>query len=369
MKVAMIGLRGLDDGLGGVEKVVRELSTRLVKKSGVEVTCFCRPRFNSHEEFEGVKLVNTATLYTKHLETAVYALLAMQKSARQDFDIIHVHAMASSTLSWIPKWFGGKRVVTTIHGLDWQREKWGPIASGILKAGQNASVRFSDHCICVSKSLQLYMQMHYGKNKFSYIPNGCDPIQQTLLPPPDGLESKGYILYMGRLTPEKGIHHLIQGYKQTTAEQPLVIAGPNLYSEKYRKELEALAGDDKRIRFVGSITGDIKERYLSHAYLFALPSEIEGLPVALLEAASRGVCPIVSSIPTAIEVLGDRAATAGFTFQAGRPDQIRTALEIALETPELGISLGRAAREHVGTYFSWDRIARDTLSVYEQVLT
>ncbi|HLX65317.1 MAG TPA: glycosyltransferase family 4 protein [Planctomycetota bacterium] len=367
MKVAMLGLRGVEDGLGGVEKVVREVSTRLAAK-GVDVTCFCRKRYNPRTEFNGVKLVNTRTIYTKHLETAFYALGSMWSAARGDFDVIHIHALASSSLAWIPKWFTKKKVVVTIHGLDWQRAKWGFFARRILQFSERCAVRFADLTVCVSLSLQIYFQMRYMQRHFAYIPNGCDPASAETFAPPDGYCSNGYILFMGRLVPEKGVHRLIEAYKGLKTDKPLVIAGPEQHAAGYCKHLHELADGDARIRFLGSITGEVKERFLSNAYVFVLPSEIEGLPVSVLEAACRGVCPVVSSIPTTIEVLGERGLARGFTFDSSSPKELRTVLETCLENPELVDALGQQAKEFVVANYNWDIIAAETLRAYQKVL-
>lgn len=368
MKVAMVGLRGIEEGLGGVEKAVREISVRLVK-SGVDVTCFCRPAFNKQLEFEGVKLVNSSTIYSKHLETALYAAGSIVTASRGDFDVIHIHAMATSSLAWIPKWFSKKKVIVTIHGLDWQRAKWGFFARKILQLSEASAVAFSDATICVSLSLQIYFQMRYLNHHFAYIPNGCDPAPSTTLPPPGGYESKKYILFMGRLVPEKGVHRLIEAYRGLKTEMPLVIAGPEMHAAAYCAKLRKMAEGDARIRFVGSVTGDLKERMLAHAYVFVLPSEIEGLPVSLLEASCRGVCPVVSSIPTTIEVLGERGLARGFTFDASSAPELRTVLETCLENPELVDELGKQAREFVINQYNWDTVARETKRIYERVMS
>ena len=216
MKVAMVGLRGLGDGLGGVEKVVREVSTRLVQ-DGVDVTCYCRSRFNSDSEYQGVNLINIPTLAGKHSETAVYAVGAMMQAAKGDYDIIHVHALASSLMAWIPKWFSSKKVVISIHGLDWQRAKWGYLTSKILKAGEWSAVHYSHHNVCVSLSLQTYFRMRYLNHPFSYIPNGCDFIDEHshgyTVPCYQDHQKDSYILFMGRIVPENGVHRLIEAFQ------------------------------------------------------------------------------------------------------------------------------------------------------------
>ena len=367
MKVAMVGLRGIEEGLGGVEKAVREISVRLVKK-GVDVTCFCRPAFNTRSEFEGVKLVNSRTIYSKHLETALYAAGSIVTATRGDFDVIHIHAMATSSLAWIPKWFSNKKVVVTIHGLDWQRAKWGFLARKILQLSEASAVAFSDATICVSLSLQIYFQMRYLNHHFAYIPNGCDPAAPTPPPAPNGYASKKYLLFMGRLVPEKGVHRLIEAYCGLKTDMPLIIAGPEMHAAAYCAKLRKMAEGDARIRFLGAVTGDLKEQLLAHAYVFVLPSEIEGLPVSVLEASCRGVCPVVSSIPTTIEVLGERGLARGFTFDSASSDELRTVLETCLENPELVEELGKQAQSYVISQYNWDAIALDTQRVYERVL-
>ena len=367
MKVAMIGLRGLDDGLGGVEKVVRETSTRLVKR-GVDVTCYCRPKYNQHDMFEGVKCINTATLNSKHAETAYYALGSLVKAAKGDYDVIHIHAMASAILAWIPRWIGRKKIVISVHGLDWQRAKWGAVARSILRFGEWSAVHQADYTTCVSLSLQTYFKMRYLHHPFAYIPNGCDLPPTDPVPVPEGLESKKYFLYMGRLVPEKGVHRLIKAYRQLDTAWPLIIAGPATHASKYKAQLDKLASGDSRIRFVGSVTGDTKEQLLSHAYMFVLPSELEGLPVALLEVASRGVCPVISCIPTSLEILGDQDLHMGFLFDPDSTEQLKTVLEVALDSPQIVHELGQRAKERVALNYSWDHVADQTLDVYRRVL-
>ena len=365
MKIAMIGMRGTQDGLGGVEKAVREISTRLVKQ-GSEVTCFCRPKYNDQTEYKGVKLENTPTLYSKHLETALYAIGAMFKAMRGDYDIIHIHALATSTLAWIPYFFSRKKIIVTIHGLDWQRAKWGFVARTVLKFGEYCATRFSSHIICVSLSLHTYFKMRYLNQDFTYIPNGCDTV--TELPPePEDVTAKNYLLYMGRLVPEKGVHKLIEAFKQVDTAMELIIAGPDSHAEEYAAELRTMAADDKRIRFIGPISGDRKDSILAHAYMFILPSDIEGLPIALLEAASYGVCPVITSIPTALEVLGEWDMARGFVFDPHSVEELITILETALVTPELVTALGDVARANVFKKYNWDSIVTMTKRVYETV--
>lgn len=369
MKVAMIGLRGLGDGLGGVEKAVKEVSTRLVKQ-GVDVTCYCRPKYNTDSDYEGVSLVNTKTLYSKHGETAFYALGSMLKASKEDYDVIHIHAMASSLLAWIPKLMSkyNPKIVVTIHGLDWQRAKWGFIARNILKLAEKVALRYSNGIICVSLSLFGYFQMRYLNGTFHYVPNGCDSVGDKALAPLEDFAKDDYFLYLGRLVPEKGCDRLIQAFKALETTKKLVIAGPESHASDFNKKIHEMAKGDKRIHFTGPVYGEDKNRLMANAFLFILPSEIEGLPIAVLEACSYKTCPAVSSIPTAIEVLGNSQMARGFTFQARSVEQLKTVMETAEEAPEIVEALAEEAQKYVLANYNWDHVARETHNVYKSVL-
>ncbi len=361
MKIAMVGLRGLADGLGGVEKVVRELSTRLVEQ-GADVTCYCKARYSSEVEHKGVKLINLPTIYSKHLETAIYAFLATFRAARSDCDIVHIHALASAIFAWIPRLYG-KRVVISVHGLDWQRAKWGRLARMLLRFGEWCTVRQAHLITCVSLSLQIYFRMRYPKCAAAYIPNGCDRVSKTP-PPHKDYAPKSYFLYMGRLVPEKGIHRLIDAYSQLDTDKQLLIAGPQSHAVSYVERLKKEASNNSQIHFIGAITGETKEQILSHAYAFVLPSDIEGLPIAVLEASSRKVCPIVSSIPTSLELLGERTLLRGFVFDPESSVQLREALRASLDSPELTATLGEVACNYVSANYNWDNIATQLHEAY-----
>ncbi len=125
------------------------------------------------------------------------------------------------------------------------------------------------------------------------------------------LESDSYVLFLGRLVPEKHVHTLIRAYRQVPGSTPLVIAGPGSHSPEYVEELTRLAGEDDRVRMLGPRYGEEKAWLLHNAAAFVQPSSIEGLPIALLEALAAGCYPIVSSIPENLEpvtVEGERSS-------------------------------------------------------------
>lgn len=365
MRVAMVGFRGIaEEGLGGVEKAVRELSTRLVKR-GVEVSCFCRSRYNSLSSFCGVELINTPTLYTKHLETGLYAMTASLQASLKGFDIVHIHALASGFFGWLPR-LAQKKVILTIHGLDWQREKWGFGAKTLLKLAESIGVKSSHHVICVSKSLLEYYSKNYPDHPISYIPNGCDlPNRELPPPPPEGLTSRGYFLFLGRIVPEKGVDKLIEAYRQIDTQLPLLIAGSAPHANDYLQTVQELAGKDNRIRLLGAVKGEFKERLLQHAFLFILPSSIEGMPIALLEAGSRSTCPLVSDIAPNREVLGPSPAECGLICRPLDVESIAEQLQAALNQREETMQKGLQFKERVLKEYNWEGICDETLALYQ----
>ena len=365
MKIAMIGLRGLGDGLGGIEKAVREISTRMIK-DGHDVTCYCKHKYSKSTDFEGVKLVNIKTATGKYLETLIYSIRAIISASKQDYDIIHIHALASSCLAWIPKFIYKKNVVITVHGLDWQRAKWGFIATQILKFGEWASVMFATSTVCVSKSLTMYYKMKYNGASINYIPNGCD-FGNSYHPEAEGFKSKNYYLYLGRLVPEKGAHRLIEAYKEIETDKKLVIAGPDSDSA-YAKKLRLLADGNPNIVFTGAVYDDYKVRLLSNAFMFILPSDIEGLPIAVLEAASYGVCTAVSKIPTCDEILENKTIPCGFQFNPRSIIELKTILGISDKSEKLVENLGKKLKAQVQYEYNWDVISRQSLKTYEHTL-
>ncbi|MCB1213061.1 MAG: glycosyltransferase family 4 protein, partial [Chlamydiia bacterium] len=322
---------------------------------------------STQQTYKGAQIVNIDCPKSPLFETPVYALRALKHASQQNFDIIHMHALSCGAFSKICKWIAPKtKIIVTIHGLDWQRAKWGIAARSLLKMGETASRRYSDLLFCVSFSLHTYFCMRYPGVRSVYIPNGINPQKKCPIFPPEGLESRKYVLYLGRLVPEKGVHHLIEAYKKITTDFPLIIAGPTLNDDGYNKMLHQLAEGDSRIRFVGIVEGEEKLCYLTHAHLFVLPSEIEGLPIALLEAAAHGVCPLISNIPTAIEVLGTENVTRGFTFDLLEKNQLQEVLELSFNCPELVAQLGEKASAYVRDHFNWNTIAERTHHHYRR---
>ncbi len=276
MKIAMIGHKRIPSREGGVEIVVDELSTRMAAL-GHEVVAFNRSGYHvSGKEFDekrgkvynGVRLITVPTFKSSKLNAITYSFLATLMALTGHYDVIHYHAEGPCTMLFIPKLFG-IRVVATIHGLDWQRAKWGNFASKVLKLGEKMAARYADEVIVLSKDMKNYFRKVY-KRETVYIPNGItNPVYREpgIIKERFGLEKDGYILFLARLVPEKGIHYLIKAFQKINTEKKLVIAGGNSHATEYVEKIRRMAVKDSRIIFTGFVQGKELEELYSNAYV------------------------------------------------------------------------------------------------------
>lgn len=371
--IAMIGHKRIPSREGGVEIVVDELSTRLVQK-GYFVDAYNRSGYHvSGREFDekrgkiynGIRLFTIPTFKSSKLNAIVYSLLATIRSLFGGYGIYHYHAEGPCAMLWIPKLFG-RKVVATIHGLDWQRSKWGNFAAKVLKFGEKQAAKHADAVIVLSKNVQRYFKEIYGRDTV-YIPNG---ISCPVIKPAEkikekwGLEKDGYILFLARLVPEKGVHYLIEAYQQLQTDKRLVIAGGNSHSTEYVAHIHEAAAADDRIIMTGFVQGQELEELYSNAYLFVLPSDIEGMALGLLEAMSYGNCCLVSDIPENTEVVEDKAVS----FKKADVSSLRKELEFLLNHREVVDAYRKESRDYICSKYDWDSVTERTIEIYEQVM-
>ena len=374
LKIAMIGHKRIPSREGGVEIVVDELSTRLVKM-GCRVDAY--NRYGRHtagkkytqykgKEYHGIRLITIPTFRNGKLNAIVYSVIAAFRALFGGYDIIHFHAEGPCIMVWLPKLFG-IRTIATIHGLDWQRSKWGNFATKVLKAGEKMAARRADEVIVLSKNMQDYFLETYGRQT-RFISNG---IQRPALYEPKeirekyGLEKDGYILFVARIVPEKGLHYLIDAYKKIRTEKRLVIAGGNSHSQSYMDEVEAMAAEDPRILMTGFVAGRVLEELYSNACFFVLPSDVEGMAVSLLEAMSYGNCCLVSDIRENTEVVAEHAAV----FRKSDTQDLQKKMEELLEHPEIRAAYKGKAADYICGKYNWDDVAEQTLRLYEDGVT
>ncbi len=372
LRIAMIGHKRIPSREGGVEIVVEELATRMVKL-GHKVTCYNRGGHHVSgkeydrkqiDEYKGVQLKTVLTIDKKGLAAMSASFFAAIRVAFGKYDVVHFHAEGPCAMMWLPKLFG-KRCVATIHGLDHQRAKWGKFASAYIMFGEKCAVKCADEIIVLSKGVQDYFMQTYGRET-KYIPNGVNrPVicEAELIKKEFGLEKDSYILFLGRIVPEKGLRYLIEAFKGVNTDKKLVIAGGASDTDEFMNEIKELAKGDERILFTGFVQGQKLEELYSNAYVYSLPSDLEGMPLSLLEAMSYGNCCLVSDIDECAEVVEDKAVV----FRKSDVADLREILQKLCDDNKLVSKYKIDAREFVCEKYSWDDVVDRTLRLYEVV--
>jgi glycosyltransferase involved in cell wall biosynthesis len=362
LRVAFIGGRGVIGKYSGIEAYYEEVGRRLAAR-GHQVTIYCRKHFTPElVEHNGMKLVRLPTVRTKHLETLLHTFTSTIHASLNGSDIIHFHALGPALFSFLPRLFG-KKTVVTVQGLDWQRRKWGPFAAQVLRAGEAAAAYLPHRTMVVSRTLQQYYENRYGR-KPAYVPNG------TIVRKATGhgnlarwkLEAGRYILFLGRFSPEKNCHLLVEAYERISTEVQLVLAGGASYTDAYAAELRK--HESHRIKILDWVSGDALDELLTNAAIFVLPSDLEGLSLALLDAMGAGICVLTSDVPENRELVEG----AGFTFKRGDVNDLERMLRLLLADPVVRQEAGQAAQKRMREAYLWPQITTEIEGIYRQVL-
>lgn len=372
LNIAMFGQKRIPSREGGVEIVVEELCTRMVAQ-GHNVTCYNRgghhvsgSEYDSKrlKEYKGIKLKTVPTIEKKGLAAVSSSFFAALCCAFGKYDVVHIHAEGPAFFCWLPKLFH-KRVIVTVHGIDWQREKWkSGFGSKFIHKGEKNAVKYADKIIVLSKGVQDYFEKIYGR-KTVFIPNGVSnhiERKPQIIKNKFGLDKDEYILFLGRLVPEKGIKYLIEAFKQVDTEKKLVIAGGSSDTSEFENEMKEIAKEDKRILFTGFVQGQELEELYSNAYVYALPSDLEGMPLSLLEAMSYGNCCLVSDIPECAEVVEDKA----LIFKKADVKDLQSKLQDACDHSEKVDAHKKQAADFICSKYNWDEIVQATLKLYRR---
>ena len=367
MKIAMLGHKRVPSREGGVEIVVEELSTRMATL-GHDVTLYNRggkhalddkQQIKKAKEYKGVKIKRVLTIDKKGLAAVTSSFFATLKALFSKADIVHYHAEGPCYWTWIIKKLSKKKIIVTIHGLDWQRAKWGNFASKFIKKGEQRAAKYADEIIVLSKNIQDYFKNIYNRDTI-FIPNGVNKPKTrkpSIIKKKYNLDKNDYILFLARIVPEKGLHYLIEAYKKINTDKKLVIAGSASNTSEYYQEIINLIGENKDIITTGFVQGEELDELYSNCYLYCLPSDVEGMPISLLEAMSYGCNVLSSDIEENKQVVGNY----GTTFKKGNVEDLKNKLEELLKDKKYDST---KIQEYILNKYNWDDVVEKTIELY-----
>ncbi|MFZ1429552.1 MAG: glycosyltransferase family 4 protein [Geminicoccaceae bacterium] len=357
MNIAMIGSRGITTNYGGIEKVLDALCPRLVD-FGHTVHVYSSAGISV--EAGRLRAIPVRSYGGKHFENITRSALATLQALGR-YDILHFHAIGPGILSLLTA-ATRQRSVVTIHGVDWRRAKWGTAAKVCLQAAQLMMLSCASGITVVSRSLDGYYRDRHGIEP-CFIPNGMDHKHHVPLGAFGrslGLVEGGYLLFASRLVPEKGCHDLLQAFARLCTDKKLVIAG-GAGEPAYIEELKRQA-DPSRVVVTGHRVGDELAELFSNAHLFLLPSYVEGMSNALLEALAYQLPVLASDIEENAEVIGQL----GFYFRTGDVDDLARRLATLLDDdPAMQAMRSQLARVR---HIDWDGVASCYHAFYHELL-
>jgi glycosyltransferase involved in cell wall biosynthesis len=364
LKIAMIGIKAIPARFGGFETAVDELSRGLVK-IGHHVRVYNRLGMSDlvGNDYEGVELVTLPTLRSKNLSTIVHALLATVHVIFQPVDVVHYFTTGATLFSPLLRLLGMK-VVCSVDGTDWQRGKWGRFARWYLRFSERFAVLFCHGLVADSHDVMRYYREAYAAQSW-FVAYG---MRETRSEGHEwlgrfGLESREYVLFVGRLVPENNIHHLIRAFEKTNSNKKLVIVGDDPWEKEYVRSLKSTA--DPRVVFTGGVYGDGYEQLQRNAYLFVLPDEVGGTHPALVEAMGFGNCVLVNDTPSNLEVIGD----AGFSYRGTEGgDDLRRQLQKLIDNPEAVSEYRAKASQRALAHYRWEDVVLSHATFYRTIL-
>ena len=258
LHIAMIGQKGLPATYGGVERVVAETGSRLADR-GHRVTVFARTSYGQIPEspYHGMTVVPAFTVASKHLDAIIHSATSTAKALRSHCDIVHYHALGPGLLAPLPRYLSRSKVVLTVHGLDHERAKWGSVAQSVLGFAHWMSARVPDRTLVVSHALLDHYADHFGR-EVEYVPNG---VTAPSAGPVDLVEALGltpgrYLLFVGRLVPEKAPDLLLEAFRGVATGARLAVVGDSSWTDSFPGRIRERADRDPRVVLAGYQYGE-----------------------------------------------------------------------------------------------------------------
>jgi glycogen synthase len=362
---------------GGAGVVVDQLSRALAKRMAVEVRCFGprAPRtdgidLRGYEPWDRLAAGPDGPRFVPALETLSIGL-AMARD-HVDADVVHAHtwyadmgALWISTLYRIP-------LVVTLHSMEplrpWKADQLGSgylLSSWIEKIGVESAHRV----IAVSRQMRtdILQHFHVDPDRVVTIHNGIDPDRFRRTEQRDALARLGvtppFVLFVGRITDQKGIFHLLEAAKRLPAGVQVVLCASAPDTPEIEERLRRAVPQQPNVLWINEMVPvEVVTQLYSHAAVFACPSVYEPFGLINLEAMACETPVVASAVGGILEVIED--GRTGLLVPPARPDELAAAITRVLQDPPMAKAMGRAGRERVERHFAWSSVAERTERVY-----
>ena len=251
-RIAVIGAKGLPSRVDGLEVYIDEVCSRLVDE--FDITVFCRKMYCDEivNEYKGIKIIHIPSINTKHLDAVSYGFFATIIAIVKGFDLMWYHAMGTAVNEWIPKLFH-KKILSTVHGLDWKRGRFGKLSSKMVQFGEMSIAKCATEIIVLNKGDAEHFEKKWNR-KSEIINNGVIIPEEEKEDSNEHYKNKSYYLFASRITPEKDVKTLIGAFNNVNTKRKLLIAGKGTHVGNYEEEVRELAKDNKNIEFLGYIS-------------------------------------------------------------------------------------------------------------------
>jgi glycosyltransferase involved in cell wall biosynthesis len=376
LRIAVIGGRGVPSSYSGVERICEELFAYFASR-GHKITQYCRPSVLSEKTgtYRGMRLVRTPAPGGKNGETLTHSLasilhaVTMGDENGESFDLISLHTIAPNLFAPIAA-AAGIPVISHVHGLDHQREKWRGLGARVIRTAEKAMLNCASQLVVVNPGLVDYYRDACGRSS-ALLPNGIYPVNDDFAPDLAVLKSfelsqKDYVVSVGRLVPEKRVHDTIDGFLRSNVKQKLVLVGEGKYNREYEAKLKAQAAGSGRVVFTGQQSGDALETLFRSAAAYVSASELEGMPSSVLECMERRVPAILTDIDAHRAIFGGMARY-DLSFNVGDVVTLCHHLQRVLGDAAFAAGIGNDQRQHVRTHYAWPVLAAKTEALYRRV--
>ena len=379
-----------------VEYLARELS-RLME---VEVRCFGDQNTSAeHLRILGFNSDSLSLTDTKAELAPIFKTLTtciQMNSGSMNADLVHCHTWYAQFAGILSKLCYGTPLVVTTHSLEplrpWKREQLGrgyDASSWIEKT----ALEMADAVIAVSQETKQDVLKYFNvdEKRVSVIYNGIDLDEYTVTTDTQALnkfgidKSKPYVLFVGRITRQKGIIHLVNAIKYIASDTQIVLCAGAPDTEEIGLEMKKRVGEVQKTRsnviWIAEMVSkkDVIQLY-SHAAVFCCPSIYEPFGIINIEAMACKTAVVASSVGGIKEVVVDgetgilvpleQETTA--PFEAAHPDQFAKDLAAGINRlmgdEKLRESMGALGRKRVEDYFDWKAIAQQTQMLYKKIL-